>query len=463
MDNGRVCPQCGRSNSSTVKFCENCGYAFPAEAADPNAANAAAQQGGFNAAPQQNSFNAAPQQNSFNAAPQQGGFNAAPQQNSFNAAPQQNSFNAAPQQNSFNAAPQQNSFNAAPQQNSFNAAPQQNSFNAAPQQNSFNAAPQNNFAQAPAGGAAPKKGKGGVVAAIIVIAVLLIGGVTAAGFALGWFGGTKTIEVSPSKLSIEVGEEATVEISNYDDLKKVRLEYTSDDKDVVEIVEEYDDGFKVEGVGEGKTTITISGKGCESVTIKVTVKEAAPEPTPEPEPTEAPEVTEVPEPTEKPEPTERPEPTTTSAGGSTAMISAKFSSDTFTIYVPDGYTLDQDQGDFLEFENDNGDYFWVYGDLPYNAYYTMHPDELSDDSDPIPDNYSFDYDVVLPGGAPNGEDIYVGYCENPDDEYGYTELYYIFFPYDDSYGTQDYITVEITPELGDRLDEDDIDSFFYGF
>ena len=302
-----------------------------------------------------------------------------------------------------------------------------------------------------------------MVAAIIVIAVLLIGGVTAAGFALGWFGGTKTIEGSPSKLSIEVGEEATVEISNYDDLKKVRLEYTSDDKDVVEIVEEYDDGFKVEGVGEGKTTITISGKGCESVTIKVTVKEAAPEPTPEPEPTEAPEVTEVPEPTEKPEPTERPEPTTTSAGGSTAMISAKFSSDTFTIYVPDGYTLDQDQGDFLEFENDNGDYFWVYGDLPYNAYYTMHPDELSDDSDPIPDNYSFDYDVVLPGGAPNGEDIYVGYCENPDDEYGYTELYYIFFPYDDSYGTQDYITVEITPELGDRLDEDDIDSFFYGF
>ncbi len=409
MDNGRVCPQCGRSNSPTVKFCENCGYAFPAEAADPNAANAAAQQGGFNAAPQQNSFNAAPQQNSFN------------------------------------------------------AAPQQNSFNAAPQQNSFNAAPQNNFAQAPAGGAAPKKGKGGVVAAIIVIAVLLIGGVTAAGFALGWFGGTKTIEVSPSKLSIEVGEEATVEISNYDDLKKVRLEYTSDDKDVVEIVEEYDDGFKVEGVGEGKTTVTISGKGCESITIKVTVKEAAPEPTPEPEPTEAPEVTEVPEPTEKPEPTERPEPTTTSAGGSTATISAKFSSDTFTIYVPDGYTLDQDKGDFLEFENDNGDYFWVYGDLPYNAYYTMHPDELTDDSDPIPDNYSFDYDVVLPGGAPNGEDIYVGYCENPDDEYGYTELYYIFFPYDDSYGTQDYITVEITPELGDRLDEDDIDSFFYGF
>ena len=38
MDNGRVCPQCGRSNSPTVKFCENCGYAFPAEAA-PQAAD----------------------------------------------------------------------------------------------------------------------------------------------------------------------------------------------------------------------------------------------------------------------------------------------------------------------------------------------------------------------------------------------------------------------------------------
>ncbi|MBO6208049.1 MAG: zinc-ribbon domain-containing protein [Lachnospiraceae bacterium] len=509
MDNGRVCPQCGRSNSSTVKFCENCGYAFPVETAPQTdsanaapqggfgaapqveSANAAPQQGGFgvapqadtaSAAPQQSSFNSAPQTGSFgaapqtenaNTAPQQSGFGAAPQQNSFNsapqtgsfgAAPQQNSFNAAPQQNSFNAAPQQGGFGAAPQQNSFNSAPQQNSFNSAPQQNSFNAAPQNNFAQTPAGGAATppkKKGGAGLIIALVAVVVLLIGGGLGLCFAFGVFGGHKTIEVSDSKVTIKVGEEAEIAITNFDtDLKKVHLEYASEDKKIAAISSEFDDGFRIEGISEGKTTITVSGKGCDDVTIKVTVKEAAPEPTPEP--TDAPEPTDEPEPTDKPEPTERPEPTATSGKGS-ATINAEYSSDSFTIYAPDGYTVVQDDGSYLEFESEDGDYFWVYGEMQYNPYYCMHPEEMSDDMDPIPDDYSFDYDVAISGAAPNGEDLYMGYAVNPDDPYGYEELYYIFFPYDDSYGTQDYIVIEMTPELADKLDESEMESFFYGF
>ncbi|MBR6155681.1 MAG: hypothetical protein IKQ27_01875, partial [Lachnospiraceae bacterium] len=162
------------------------------------------------------------------------------------------------------------------------------------------------------------------------------------------------------------------------------------------------------------------------------------------------------------EPTERPEPTQTS-GKDSAYIDAEYSSDSFEIFAPAGYTVCQDEGTYLEFENGNGDYFWVYGEMQYDPYYSMHPEEIRDDMDPIPDNYSFDYELAVSGGAPNGEDLYVGYAENPDDAYGYEELYYIFFPYDDSYGTQDYIVIEMTPELADQLDESQMESFFNGF
>lgn len=510
MDNGKVCPQCGRSNSSTVKFCENCGYAFPVETApQTDSVNTAPQAGGFGAAPQMESaaaapqqggfsFNAAPQTDSVNMAPQQGGFgaapqadmasaapqsesfnsapqadsvNTAPQQSSFNSAPQQGGFGAAPQQGSvnnapqqggfsFNTAPQQGGFNSAPQQGGFNTAQQGGSFNSAPQQNNFNAAPQNNFTQAPAGGATPPKKKGNaglIIALIAAAAVLLIGGGIGLCFAFGVFGGHKTIEVSDKKVTIQVGEEAEIAITNFDtDLKKVHLEYESADKDVAAISSEFDDGFRIEGVSKGSTTITISGKGCDDMTVKVTVKEAAPEPTPEP--TEAPEPTDEPEPTDKPEPTERPEPTQTS-GKDSAYIEAEYADESYEIFAPAGYTTDQNSGSTLMFENNNGDCFYVYGEMNYDPYYTIHPEEITDDMEPVTDGYSFDYEVAVSGGAPNGKDLYIGYAEYE----GYEEVYYIFFPYDDSLGTTDYIVIEMTPELADQLDESQIESFFNGF
>ena len=40
------------------------------------------------------------------------------------------------------------------------------------------------------------------------------------------------------------------------------------------IKKEYDDAVELEAVGEGKTTVKISARGCKSVTIEVTVEEA---------------------------------------------------------------------------------------------------------------------------------------------------------------------------------------------
>lgn len=78
------------------------------------------------------------------------------------------------------------------------------------------------------------------------------------------------IEMSASKVTIEVGEEAEVEIENFDDLKKVEIEV--DDEDIAKAELDDDEGIIiVEGVEEGKTKVTISAKGCDDVTVTVKV------------------------------------------------------------------------------------------------------------------------------------------------------------------------------------------------
>ncbi len=80
------------------------------------------------------------------------------------------------------------------------------------------------------------------------------------------------IEVSASKQTIGVGETIEIEIENFDDLRKVEIEV--DDEDIVE-AELDDEIITIEGKEEGKTTITVSAKECEDVTV--TVKVTAPE------------------------------------------------------------------------------------------------------------------------------------------------------------------------------------------
>ena len=83
------------------------------------------------------------------------------------------------------------------------------------------------------------------------------------------------IELSDKKVELEAGEEFEVEIENFDDLSKVKIEV--EDEDIAE-AEIDDEIITITAISEGKTKITVSAKGCDDV--KITVKVTAP-PAPE--------------------------------------------------------------------------------------------------------------------------------------------------------------------------------------
>ncbi len=92
-----------------------------------------------------------------------------------------------------------------------------------------------------------------------------------------------TIEVSADKVTVEAGQDDTIEIEDYDDLEKVKIEV--EDEDIAE-AEADDETITVTGIAEGKTTLTISAKDCEDIqiTIKVTEAESSLPNTPETDP-----------------------------------------------------------------------------------------------------------------------------------------------------------------------------------
>ncbi len=78
------------------------------------------------------------------------------------------------------------------------------------------------------------------------------------------------IELSEKKVSIEAGETIEVEIENYDDLKKVKIEV--EDEDIAE-AEIEDEIITITGISEGKTTLTVTAKDSEEKTITIKVTE----------------------------------------------------------------------------------------------------------------------------------------------------------------------------------------------
>lgn len=88
------------------------------------------------------------------------------------------------------------------------------------------------------------------------------------------------IELSDKKVELEAGEEFEVEIENFDDLSKLKIEV--EDEDIAE-ADIDDEIITITGISGGKTKIIVSAKGCDDVKITVTVNEPEPEPEPEPE------------------------------------------------------------------------------------------------------------------------------------------------------------------------------------
>jgi hypothetical protein len=119
-----------------------------------------------------------------------------------------------------------------------------------------------------------KKGGGAVIVILIVVLLLLLGAGIAILFANGMIGPKKEIQLSKTSVTLEKGEEIVIRVENYeDDLNGVYLYYESEDPKIAKISEEYDDAFVIQGKKKGKTTITVSGKGCETITINVKVKD----------------------------------------------------------------------------------------------------------------------------------------------------------------------------------------------
>ncbi len=120
-----------------------------------------------------------------------------------------------------------------------------------------------------------KKGKGGLIALFSILGVLVLAGtVLVAGFLAGWFQ-KKEIVLSETKVTVIMDEEVTVEVENYKDIGKPELTATVQEgkEDYIEVeVKGYE--IIVTGVEAGKNiTVTISAKGCEDASFKVTVEE----------------------------------------------------------------------------------------------------------------------------------------------------------------------------------------------
>ncbi len=78
------------------------------------------------------------------------------------------------------------------------------------------------------------------------------------------------IRADLGKVKVSVGGEEEIEIENYEDLKK--LDFEVEDESIATVSEDDDGVYVVNGVSEGKTTVTFTAKDCEDLVIKITVE-----------------------------------------------------------------------------------------------------------------------------------------------------------------------------------------------
>ncbi len=238
MDHMKNCPQCGGQVQSTAKFCGECGYRFPAE----ETVQSPVKTGSVN----ELKIPAPPEIKSF-AAP-------APEQsvNSGLGAP-------APEQ------PVNSGLGA--------SAPEQ------PASGNYGSQAYTQPAYPPYSPVQPpqKKGKGGLIALFSVLGILVLAGtVLAAGILAGWFSfEKKEIVLSETKVTVLMEDDVTIKVENYSDIGKPELTATVQEgkEDYIEVAV---NGSKitVTGIEAGKNIIvTISAKGCEDASFKVTVEE----------------------------------------------------------------------------------------------------------------------------------------------------------------------------------------------
>ena len=300
MDNMKKCPQCGGDVQSTAKFCGNCGFRFPVEeTAQSSVEKDHIGEVKIPAPPVIEAFSAGtPVNNGINA-----GMPVPPMNNGINAdmsvPPVNSGTNAGtqmpPMNNGIDAGtqipPVNNGIDAGTQMPPVNSGtnagtqmpPMNNGINTAtpvqPASGNFGAAPTGSQpVYPPYSPVQPpqKKGKGGLIAILSILGVLVLAGlVLVLGVMLGWFR-KKEIILSDAKVTVVMGEEVTVEVENYKDLGKPELTAAvqSGKEDYIE-VEVKNGEITITGIEEARNiTVTVSAKGCEDASFKVTVEEA---------------------------------------------------------------------------------------------------------------------------------------------------------------------------------------------
>lgn len=261
-DNMKECPGCGEKILDTAKFCPHCGYAFPAneDAASKKEEVTPAKD---DAAPVKEETSPVKEEENKEELKE-----AAPEEQE-----KENEEKSPEPQGTNPVQPASGSYQQ-PMNGMQGANPVQ------PASGSYQQ-PMNGMYQPPMGnmppqGQKPKKGNGGLIAILSAIGVLVLAGIVlVTGMLFGWFGGKKVMELSDSKVTVEVDDEVNVKVTNYSDIGKPELTAESSDESIA-TVSVKNGTITVTGVEEGKVTVTVSARGCEDVTFKVTVEEPLP-------------------------------------------------------------------------------------------------------------------------------------------------------------------------------------------
>ena len=264
MENMKSCPQCGGEVQSTAKFCGNCGFRFPEEeAVQPSVVKDSVGEMKIPAPPVIESFVTSTPEQPANAdlgvsTPEQ------PANADLGTSTLEQPVNNADLGTSTPEQPVNNAGLGA-------STPVQSA------SGSYNASTYTQPSYPPYSPVQPpqKKGKGGLIALLSILGVLVLAGtVLVLGMLLGWFKKDE-IELSDTKVTVIVDEEVTIEVENYKEIGKPELTATVQDgkEDLIE-VEVKGDEIIITGIEEGKNiTVTVSAKGCEDATFKVTVEE----------------------------------------------------------------------------------------------------------------------------------------------------------------------------------------------
>ncbi len=280
-----------------------------------------------------------------------------------------------------------------------------------------------------------KKKNSGVIVIILLIVILALVGIAIAmtaiflsrevGFSRLLGNGYKPIELSKEEVEIRVGETAQIDVNNYEELLVGNgLSYVSSNPDVAFIMEEYADGFDVKGISPGTVKVTVQGAGLEDGVLKLTVRDD----------------------------------TSGSGGmeGESYSLREEYSTNTWQIWPMSGFSLEDSTEDKTAyvFSNENGEKYWAYGGMPADIYYYMRPNEPGAEKNEYNEAYSFESHEI--GKAPDGGTLYMGYRYNPQDIYGETEMYYVFFEYKADGGySSDYVVLEFSPEVAGEWEDED--------